>query len=111
MGLGGALLEEVVLNERGATVNPNLHDYKVYTAVDVPGLEVGLIETEQSEGPFGAKGVGEPALAATAPAIGNAIFAACGVRIRELPITPEKMLFALKAAQVLQPDERGVKYA
>lgn len=111
MGLGGALLEEVVLNERGATLNPNLHDYKVYTAVDVPGLEVGLIETEQSEGPFGAKGVGEPALAATAPAIGNAIFAACGVRIRELPITPEKMLFALKAAQVLQPDERGVKYA
>jgi carbon-monoxide dehydrogenase large subunit len=111
MGASGALVEEVVLNKKGATVNPNLHDYKVYTAVDVPNVEVGLIETEQSEGPYGAKGIGEPTLAATAPAIGNAIFAACGVRVRELPITPEKMLFALKAAREPQPEKRGVKDA
>jgi xanthine dehydrogenase molybdenum-binding subunit len=55
-----------------------------------------MIETHHAEGPFGAKGVGEPAAAPTAPAIANAIFDAIGVRIKDLPITPEKILAALK---------------
>jgi carbon-monoxide dehydrogenase large subunit len=97
MGASGAILEDVVLDEKGETVNANLHDYKVATSLDAPEVEVGLVEVPQPDGPYGAKGVGEPALAATAPAIGNAIFAATGVRIQELPITPEKLLAALKA--------------
>ena len=97
MGASGAILENVVLNEKGETMNPDLHDYKVATSLDTPEVEVELVEVPQPDGPYGAKGVGEPALAATAPAIGNAIYAATGVRIRELPITPEKMLAALKA--------------
>ncbi len=99
MGASGAILEEVVLNDEGATINPNYHDYKVSTAVDAPRIKVGLVEAAQPDGPYGAKGVGEPALAATAPAIGNAIYAATGVRIKDLPLTPEKMLTALKAAR------------
>lgn len=100
MGTSGTLLEEVVLDEKGVTANANLHDYKVSSALDAPLVQVDLVESIQSDGPFGAKGVGEPALAPTAPAIGNAIYDACGVRIRTLPITPEKMLAALKAAGV-----------
>ncbi len=96
MGASGALTEEVVLNAKGATVNPNLHDYKISTTLDTPEIEVGLVEAAQPDGPFGAKGVGEPALAATAPAIGNAIYAATGIRIKDLPITPEKILKALQ---------------
>jgi carbon-monoxide dehydrogenase large subunit len=96
MGVGGALIEEVVLNGKGVTLNPNLHDYKVATALDAPEMEVGIVESIQADGPFGAKGVGEPALAATAPAIGNAVYAACGVRITDLPITPEKILAGLE---------------
>jgi carbon-monoxide dehydrogenase large subunit len=99
MGASGAILEDVVLDERGETVNANLHDYKVATSLDAPEVEVGLVEVPQPDGPYGAKGVGEPALAATAPAIGNAIFAATGVRIQELPITSEKLLSALNAVR------------
>ncbi len=100
MGTSGAILEEVVLDKEGMTLNANLCDYKVSRAPDAPIIEVDIVESVQSDGPFGAKGVGEPALAATAPAIGNAIYAACGVRARELPITPEKMLTALKAVRM-----------
>jgi xanthine dehydrogenase molybdenum-binding subunit len=60
-------------------------------------IDLEFIETDDSEGPFGAKGVGEPGLVPTAPAIANAIHNAIGVRIRDLPITPEKILAALKA--------------
>jgi xanthine dehydrogenase molybdenum-binding subunit len=66
------------------------------TAKDVPNIETIVIETNDSFGPFGAKGVGEPGLVPTAPAIANAIYDAVGVRIKELPITPEKVLAALK---------------
>jgi len=96
MGMSGALLEEVILDSQGRTLNPNLHDYKAATALDSPRIEVGLVESVQADGPFGAKGVGEPALAATGPAIGNAVFAACGVRLRELPIISERLLAALR---------------
>jgi len=55
-----------------------------------------IVETEEKDGPFGAKGIGEPGLVPTAPAIANAIYDAVGVRIKDLPITPEKVLAALK---------------
>jgi carbon-monoxide dehydrogenase large subunit len=97
MGTSGATTEDVLLNAKGVTLNPNLHDYKICTALDAPEMHVGIVEAHQADGPFGAKGVGEPALAATAPAIGNAVFDACGVRITDLPITAEKILAGLQA--------------
>ncbi len=67
--------------------------------MDFP-IHLDFIETNDPEGPFGAKGVGEPGLVPTAPAISNAIYDAVGVRIRHLPITPEKVLAALDAKKV-----------
>jgi CO/xanthine dehydrogenase Mo-binding subunit len=64
--------------------------------MDTPCFTTRLVENEDSEGPFGAKGIGEPATIATTPAISNAIYDAIGVRIFDLPITPEKILKTLK---------------
>jgi len=85
-GIGMALMEEYV---NGRT--DNLHDYLIPTVGDVPPITVHLIEDPEPLGPWGAKGVGEPALVATAPAILAAIHAACGVRMREVPVTPSRL--------------------
>jgi CO/xanthine dehydrogenase Mo-binding subunit len=89
-GIGMALMEEYV---NGRT--DNLHDYLIPTVGDVPPITVHLIEDPEPLGPWGAKGVGEPALVATAPAILNAIHAATGVRMREVPVTPHRLRAAL----------------
>jgi CO/xanthine dehydrogenase Mo-binding subunit len=94
-GIGMALMEEQVIKE-GITLNPDLTGYLVPTSMDTPHFATRLVENEDSGGPFGAKGIGEPATIATTPAIANAIYDAIGVRIYELPITPEKILKALK---------------
>jgi len=95
-GLGYALCEEYK-TENGRNLNPNFMDYKIFSAADVDfPIHVKCIETNDSEGPFGAKGVGEPGLVPTAPAIANAVYDATGIRIKDLPITPEKILKALK---------------
>ncbi len=85
-GIGMALMEEYV---NGKT--DNLHDYLIPTVGDVPPITVHLIEDPEPLGPWGAKGVGEPALVATAPAILAAIRAACGVQMREVPVTPSRL--------------------
>jgi xanthine dehydrogenase molybdenum-binding subunit len=95
MGIGYALTERLILQD-GKVMNPNFLDYKMLTAKDVPNIEPIVIETDDQFGPFGAKGIGEPGLVPTAPAIANAIYDAVGVRIKELPITPEKVLAALR---------------
>lgn len=96
MGLGYALIEEVIL-DRGKPLTPTLAEYLIPTAKDVPREVVSLIvEEEEPTGPFGAKGVGEPPNIATAPAIINAIYNAVGIRITELPATPEKIRQLLK---------------
>ena len=95
-GLGYALSEEYKTHN-GRNLNPNFLDYKIFSAPDMDfPIHIECIETDDKEGPFGAKGVGEPGLVPTAPAIGNAIYDAIGVRIRDLPITPEKILAALE---------------
>ncbi len=94
-GIGMALMEEQVIKE-GITLNPDLTGYLIPTSMDTPHFATRLVENEDSEGPFGAKGIGEPATIATAPAIANAIYDAIRVRIFELPITPEKILKAFK---------------
>jgi len=94
-GIGMALMEEQVIKE-GITLNPDLTGYLIPTSMDAPQFITRLIENEDSDGPYGAKGIGEPATIATTPAIANAIYDAIGVRICHLPITPEKILKALK---------------
>jgi CO/xanthine dehydrogenase Mo-binding subunit len=89
-GIGMALMEEYV---NGQT--DNLHDYLIPTAGDVPPITVHLVEDPEPLGPWGAKGVGEPALVATAPAILNAIHHATGVRMDCVPVTPTRLREAL----------------
>jgi xanthine dehydrogenase molybdenum-binding subunit len=97
MGIGYALSEEYKTH-KGKNMNPNFLDYKILSAPDPDfPIHVECIETHDKEGPFGAKGVGEPGLVPTAPAIANAIYDAIGVRLRELPMTPEKILKAIKS--------------
>jgi CO/xanthine dehydrogenase Mo-binding subunit len=95
-GLGHTLIESLQY-EGGQPLNANLVDYRVPRFTDLPGrFESALIENEDGPGPYGAKGMGESGIVSVAPAIGNAIFHATGARIRELPLTPERVWRALK---------------
>jgi carbon-monoxide dehydrogenase large subunit len=96
MGASNAILESFSYRD-GRIENGSLADYKVATIQDLPEIVPIIVESVHDEAPFGAKGVGEPAAAATPPAIGNALYDAIGVRIRDLPITPEKVLEAMGA--------------
>ncbi|MCI0800075.1 MAG: xanthine dehydrogenase family protein molybdopterin-binding subunit [Chloroflexi bacterium] len=98
-GLGHTLFEEM-LYEDGQLLNPNLIDYHVPTFAELPDkLETILIENGDGPGPFGAKGLGEGGIVAAAPAVANAIFRATGVRIKDLPLTPERVWRALQRAK------------
>ncbi|WP_162578779.1 xanthine dehydrogenase family protein molybdopterin-binding subunit [Variovorax sp. PBS-H4] len=99
MGLGHTLSEEYIY-EDGQVVNGTLFDYKVPTMEDAP-LHVGttLIESGDGPGPFGARGGGEGAILPVAPAVANALFQGWGIRIKELPLTPERVWRALQAAK------------
>ncbi len=94
MGLGESLFEEVV-HKDGRIVNPNLHDYLMPTAMDVPKIHSLIAKSYDPGGPFGAKEVGEGASLPVMGAVANAVADAIGVRIHDLPITPEKILRAL----------------
>ena len=90
MGLGYALLEEDKV-AAGVTLTPNLMTYLIPTALDVPDVTTVVLESGEGMGPWGARGIGEPAMVPTAPAIANAVFDAVGVRLTRLPITPERL--------------------
>ncbi len=94
MGLGFALSEELTFVD-GQVMNPSFLSYKLPSALDVPEIVPILVEHPHPEGPFGAKGVGETTNVPVPPAIANAIHDAVGVRIKSLPITPDKILSAL----------------
>jgi CO/xanthine dehydrogenase Mo-binding subunit len=96
--IGWTLYEELKV-EDGRQVNGNFAEYTMPTADALPMLRSGIVESHDPNGPLGAKGASETAILPGAPAIANAIYHAVGVRIRELPITPEKVLAALNAAQ------------
>ena len=96
-GLGTGLWEEVLYDENGKMLNPNFRDYRVPTAVDAPEIIPIIVEATHEEGPFGAKGIGEMTLVSTPTAVGNAIYNATGIRLKELPATPERLLKYLKA--------------
>lgn len=94
-GQGYALSEEMVYAQ-GKLKTPSFSEYLIPTAVDVPKVKSIILESRSGIGPFGAKGIGEPALSPVAPAIANAVADAIGVRIFDLPITPEKVVRAIR---------------
>ncbi len=96
MGLGQALQEEMVW-KHGLLMNPGMLEYRSPSSVESPDIECIIVESIDPEGPFGAKETGEGSLAATIPAISNAIYDAVGIRLREAPFTPERVLAALRA--------------
>ncbi len=94
-GLGQALMEQVVYDERGVTLNPNLLDYKMPTTLDVPRIESHYVEGHYADGPYRSKGVGEPSVAPPPAAIANAVYNATGKRVRKLPLNSENVLATL----------------
>ena len=95
-GQGYALSEEMIYRD-GKLVTPSFSEYLIPTAMDVPKVKIIILESRSGLGPFGAKGIGEPSLTPVAPAIANAVADAIGMRIFDLPITPEKVVRALGA--------------
>ena len=96
MGLGYALTENLVV-ENGIVKNPCFRDYKLYTAPEIPEIDMTFVETMEPEGPAGAKGVGEAPSICISAAVVNALYNATGVRFYQLPLTPENVLGRLKA--------------
>jgi len=98
MGLGAALTEEAVFDERtGRVMNPSLAEYHVPVHADVPEIDVMWLDIPDPLAPMGGKGVGEIGITGVAAAVANAVFNATGARIRDLPITPDKVLSAMAA--------------
>jgi 4-hydroxybenzoyl-CoA reductase subunit alpha len=95
MGIGQALYEEMVVDKDGRMLNPNFHDYKIPTAVDMPEMDTLSVESYDPNSSFGNKETGEGPTCCVAPAILNALYDAIGVRFTETPVTPEKVLRAL----------------
>ncbi len=96
MGIGETLLEDVVHRADGTIANPNLHDYLIPSIRETPEIISVAVESFEPRGPFGAKEIGEGCLVPILGAIANAVYDACGVRVKELPITPEKILKGLQ---------------
>jgi xanthine dehydrogenase molybdenum-binding subunit len=100
-GIGWAFWEDSIF-EKGVMQNANLLDYRIPTAVDVPPIDIMLIEVPHSTSPLGIRGVGEPPLPPTLGTLANAIHSATGVRLKETPMSPEAIFWALK-----DKDKRG----
>jgi CO/xanthine dehydrogenase Mo-binding subunit len=96
MGFGQAMQEEMLWHE-GRLMNPSLLEYRIPTTIENPEIESIIVESNDPEGPFGAKEAGEGSLAATIPAISNAIYDAVGVRITTVPFSPERVLEGIRS--------------
>jgi putative selenate reductase molybdopterin-binding subunit len=94
-GIGYSLSEQMIFDKTGKMVNPSFHDYRIFSTKDVPPIKTILIETYEPTAPYGAKSVAEISINGPLPAIANAIYDACGIKLRKPPFTPEKVLTAL----------------
>ena len=101
MGIGYTFLENLQF-KKGRVANPNFANYRLPRAMGTAPVESILIETNDPQGPFGAKGMGEASLIPTSAAIANAIYDAVGIRLKELPFTPDKIIKALKEKDTSQ---------
>jgi 4-hydroxybenzoyl-CoA reductase subunit alpha len=106
MGLGQAVQEEMIWN-KGRLMNPSFLEYKSASTLESPPVDTIIVESIDPEGPLGAKEAGEGSLAATIPALANAVYDAVGVRITTLPITPEKILQALREKEKARAQGNG----
>jgi len=95
--LGNSLSEEVIYDQNGQVLTTNLADYHIFSATDMPEMQVYLVETSEPAGPFGAKAVAEAPLQGITPAVANAVTDALGIRLRQIPLTPERVLRAIHA--------------
>ena len=102
MGIGYALSEELLYDDKGRPLNDNLLDYKLPTAMDQPDLEAAFVETVDPSGPYGNKALGEPPAISPAPAIRNAVLQATGVAFNTLPLSPQKMVEGFVAAGLIR---------
>jgi putative selenate reductase molybdopterin-binding subunit len=100
--LGYGTCEEMVYDENGVLLTTNLSDYRIYSAPDMPQMETYIVETSDPFGPFGAKAIAEIPIDGMAPAIANAVADAIGVRVNQIPLTPERVLRAIRQAQERQ---------
>jgi len=96
--LGMALTEALLYDDQGRLTNPSLLDYRKLTSADLPNIETIIVEKPAPHGPFGARGVGEPPIVPAPAAIANAIEDATGVRLTELPLSPERIALAVASA-------------
>ena len=94
--LGYGVCEEMLYDERGALLTTNLSDYRIFSAPDMPQMETYIVETSDPFGPFGAKAIAEIPIDGMAPAVANAVADALGVRIRQIPLIPERVLRAIQ---------------
>ena len=99
MGLGYALSEEVIFSN-GKPLNESFLDYRLPTMMDVPEIVPAIVEKENARSPEDIRGIGEPATIPTAAAVANAVYDAIGVRVNHLPLTPEKVYWALKSKKM-----------
>jgi 4-hydroxybenzoyl-CoA reductase subunit alpha len=106
MGMGQAMSEETAYHD-GLLLTANMLDYRVPTIFDSPPIEVGIVESNDPHGPFGAKEAGEGSLAAFLPALTNAIADAVGIRFNDLPVTPDRVFAALEKRRRAEPDGGG----
>lgn len=105
MGLGYALGEALLYNEKGRPLNDNLLDYKLPTSMDTPELEADFVETKDPSGPYGNKSLGEPPAIPPAPAVRNAILHATGVAVDSLPMNPQKLVECFTRAGLIKEVE------
>jgi 4-hydroxybenzoyl-CoA reductase alpha subunit len=105
MGISHTFYEQVCFDKDGRIINPSFLGYKIGTSLDTPQIKNIWVESNEPAGPMGAKGIGETTMIPTPAALANAIYDAIGVRIHELPITPEKILKALEEKRAIHMGE------
>jgi 4-hydroxybenzoyl-CoA reductase subunit alpha len=101
MGAGETTMEGVEFREDGQLMNPNLHGYLIMTIKDAPEIFSGIVDSYEPRGPYGAKEIGEGSTLPVLGAVAHAIANATGVWIKDLPITPEKIVNALKQKKAM----------
>lgn len=104
MGLGQALMEEIVVDRAGKVLNPNFHDYKIPTTMDMPDMDTEIVDSYDPTSAYGGKEVGEAPTGPVCAAMLNAVYDAIGIRFTELPITPEKVFRAMRGEDPKGPE-------